>query len=179
VRWRGITCSTVVTGADWSGVRPANGLRVEVSYLMPGEGNVVAVPLRVVNDGAARVDGELSVHTFLQPGGRRDNVLLHYERDGHVRTQKRVHGGLQASSEAWCAVSGPDGTPAIALVPGAMNARVSGLRDMGLEGAHPVLGFRLRLAPGETFESVGYVVVAEDVAQARLYRTLRSAGSLV
>ena len=179
VRWQGVAFSTVVTGADWSGVRPANGLRIEISYLTVGEGNVLAVSVRVVNDGSARIDGDLSLRTFLQPGGRRENALLHYERDGQVRTQKRVHGGLRATSEAWCAVSGPAGAPAIALVPGAMNACVNDLGDMGLEGAHPSLGFRLRLAPGESFESVGYVVVAEDVAQAWLYRTLRSAGALV
>jgi RimJ/RimL family protein N-acetyltransferase len=179
IHWRGIECSTVVTGADWSGVRPTNGLRIELSYLLTGQGNVLAVPVRVVNEGGSLVDGSLTVQTFLQPGGRRDNVLLHYERDGHVRTQKRVHGRFGTSSEAWCAVSGSDGSPAIAVVPGALNARVAELRDMGLEGAHPVLGFRVRLAPGESLESVGYIVLAEDVDQARLYRTLRSAGQLV
>jgi hypothetical protein len=132
-----------------------------------------------VNGSAARVDTSLHLQAFLQPGGDRKSVLLHHERNGQVRTQKRVHGGLWGSSDPWCAVSGPDGTPAIALVPGAMNARIGDLRDMGLEGAHPAISFGLRLKPGETFESVGYVVVAEDVAQARLYRTLRSAGDLV
>jgi hypothetical protein len=60
-----------------------------------------------------------------------------------------------------------------------MNARIGDTRDMGLEGAHPALSFLLRLAPGEMFESVGYVVVAEDVAQAYRYKVLRSAGELV
>jgi len=179
VRWRGITCSTVVTGADWSGVRPVNGLCVEVSYLTCGEGNVVAMPVRVVNDSASRADAGLHLHTFLQPGGDRSKTLLHSERDGEVRTHKRVHGGFRGASDAWCAVSGPSGSPTIALIPGAMNARVGDLHDMGLEGAHPSLDFWMRLAPGKTFESIGYVVVAEDVAQARLYKVLRSAGDLV
>ena len=179
INWRGITVTTRVTGADWSGVRPANGLDVQVSYLAVGDGNAVAFPVRVENTGVARVEGTITVAAFLQPGGNRHESILHYERDGRVHTQKRVHGGLWGSSEAWCAVSGPHGAPAIALVPGAMNARVGELRDMGLEGVHPALSFALRLAPGETFDSVGYVVLAEDVAQARCYRTLRTAGALV
>jgi hypothetical protein len=60
-----------------------------------------------------------------------------------------------------------------------MAARVGDLRDMGLEGAHPALSFPIRLAPGETFESVGYVVIADDVAESRRYKILRSAGALV
>ena len=179
VRWRGITCSAVAQGADVTGVRPANGLRVEISYLTTGESNVLAIPVRVVNEGAARVEGGLQLIAFLQPGGDRGKALLHHERDGAVLTQRRVHGGPSVLSEAWCAVSGPTGSPAIGFVPGAMTARVGGFRDMGREGAHPNLAFGLRLAPGETFESVGYVVVAENVGETRRYKILRSAGALV
>lgn len=179
VHWSGITCGTVVSGEDWSGVRPANGLRIEISYLTAGESNVVAITVRVVNEGPARVEAGLQIIAFTQPGGDRTRAVLYYERDGRIRTQKRVHGGLSASSEAWCAVGGPDDTPALALVPGGLNARVGGLGDMGLEGAHPNLSFTLRLAPGESFESVGYLVVAEDVTQAHRYKILRSAGELV
>ena len=76
-------------------------------------------------------------------------------------------------------MSGPDSTPALAVVPGATNARVGDVRDMGHEGVHPGLAFGLRLAPGETFESVGSLVVAADVAEAHRYKILRSAGALV
>jgi RimJ/RimL family protein N-acetyltransferase len=179
VRWRGITCTAVVAGADVTEVRPANGLRLEISYLTTGESNLLAIPVRVVNGSAARVEGSLQIIAFLQPGGDRSKALLHYERDGQVWTQKRVHGGPLVFSEAWTAVSGPTGSPAIAVVPGAMTARVGGFRDMGHEGAHPNLAFALRLAPGETFESVGYLVVGDEVAETRRYKILRSAGALV
>ena len=44
-----------------TGVRPANGLRLEISYLTTGESNVLAIPVRVVNGSAARVEGGLQI----------------------------------------------------------------------------------------------------------------------
>jgi len=179
IEWQGITVSTLTTGADFTGVRQVAGLRVEISYLTCGESNLLAVAFRITNEGTARVEGGFSLHSFLQPGGDRTTALLHRERVGEVRVQKRAHGGQGGSSDAWCAVSGPEGTPAIAIVPGSQHVRVGDVRDMGLEGAHPSISRRLRLAPGETVEDVAYYVVAENVEQARLYRHLRNAEGLV
>ncbi len=59
----------------------------------------------------------------------------------------------------------------VALVAGTPNARVMA-RDLGFDGAHPRAEAPARLAPGGTVTMRVYLVVAEDAAQARLYRHL-------
>jgi hypothetical protein len=49
---------------------------------------------------------------------------------------------------------------------------------MGNEGVHPNVHTRLDLDPGDSLESVCYLVVADDVAQAKLYRELAKVGGL-
>jgi hypothetical protein len=49
---------------------------------------------------------------------------------------------------------------------------------MGLEGAHPGITFRVALEPGEALEGVGYLVLADGLEQARLYRSLADVGDL-
>jgi hypothetical protein len=178
IAWRGVTLSTRTTAAQASGLKATAGLRLDVSYLTAGESNVLAVPFRLVNESGARLEGAFVLHSFLQPGGDRARAVLHYERNG-LRTHKRVHGGLWGSSDRWVAVSGPDGAPALTLVAGTRAGQIAELRDMGLEGAHPVVRFPLRLAPDEALEGVAYVVLADDAAQARLYRFLADAEGLV
>jgi hypothetical protein len=185
IAWRGIAVRTLTTGVAASGVRLAAGLRIELCYLTCGESNLLAVPVTVANESHARVEGTLALHSFLLPGGDRSSAVLHYRRLGAERTQKRVHSGAWGDSERWCAVAAGAagaagaGSPAIALVAATPNARVSDVRDMGLEGAHPSMSFPLRLAPGESTQAVFYYAVADDVAQARLYRHLAAAGGLV
>ncbi len=179
VRWRGVTAMALTSGDSASGVRPAAGLRISVSYLTCGESNLVAVPVTVTNEGDARIEGTFVLHAFLQPGGDRTAGVLHYERLGEERTQKRVHSGNWSDSGKWCAVAGPAGSPVVALVAASHNSWVSDIRDMGLDGAHPAMTFPLRLSPGESAEALLYYVVADDVAQARLYRHLADAPGLV
>jgi RimJ/RimL family protein N-acetyltransferase len=169
VQWHGLRASTETTAIGQA------GLKLDVSYLTTAGSNLVAVVVRLENRSGARFNGDLELHTFLQPAGERKNVTLHYERFG-PRTQKRVHGGMWASSGQWCAVEAQAG-PTLALVLATPEGYVE-TGDMGHEGVHPGISRSLALAPGEVVESVAYLVVADDVAQARLYRVLTQAGGL-
>jgi hypothetical protein len=88
-----------------------------------------------------------------------------------------VHGEEDSDSQGWCAVAAPGG-PALALVAAAGPARVA-VWDVGLEGAHPYLTRALDLDPGASAELAGYLVVADDLEQARLYQALEEQEGLV
>jgi hypothetical protein len=168
LRWRGISASTLATS------RQLAGLHLTVSYLLLGDGNVVAVRQKVENRSGARVKGTLSLTTFLQPGGDRTKAVLAYEYEGRLRRFKRVHGGSWGSPPGWCAVGAPDG-PALALVQGTPGGTLNA-RDMGLEGAHPEASVSLDLDPGASQEMVAYLIVATDLEEAQHYGALRWAG---
>ncbi|MGH2366700.1 MAG: hypothetical protein ACRDI2_00750, partial [Chloroflexota bacterium] len=170
IRWRGLTAATETRAIGQA------GLHLDVSYLTTGESNLLATVMRLENRSGARVGGELYLGTFLQPGGDRKTATLHYERHG-LRNQKRVHGGMWSSSEQWCALEAKSGLT-LAVISAKPDARIE-TRDMGLEGAHPDVAHTLNLAPGEALESVTYLAVCDDLAQARLYRYLAEAGGLV
>lgn len=166
--WRGVTATTRAAS------RHLAGLRLSVSYLTAGGSNVLAVVARVENGSGARTSGQLATSTFIQPGGDRRTATLYFEQAGRLRQQRRVHGGSWGSSGAWCAVVAPDG-PALTTVHGTPGGRIEP-RDMGLEGVHPSAQLSFDLAPGETRESVTYLIVADSLEEARRYRFLAGAG---
>lgn len=170
IRWQGVAVSCEMQSAGMG------GLKLEVSYLTIGASNLLAVVTRLENHSGARLSGELALDTFLQPGGDRTTALLHYDRYG-VRNQKRVHGGWSTASGQWCTVTAASGTPALTLICATPQGRISA-RDLGLEGPHPSTIFPISLAPDEALEGVAYLVVADDLVQARLYRFLSDAGGL-
>jgi GNAT superfamily N-acetyltransferase len=171
-------------GIRWRGARLTNepaapelrGVRVTLEYLLSGGGNLLGLVSRVENRGRAPWRGRLELVSFLQPGGDRQRVELSLRRDGE-RLRRRVHGEAASDSEGWCAVAAPGG-PALALVAAAGPARVA-VWDVGLEGAHPYLTLPLDLEPGASADLAGYLVVADDLAQARLYRALGEQEGLV
>ncbi|MFL6180515.1 MAG: GNAT family N-acetyltransferase, partial [Actinomycetes bacterium] len=166
--WQGVTVSTETTKGH-------KGLGVACSYLTLAGSNVLAALVRVENRSAARFAGSVSLTTFLAPSGDRTRSTLHYLRFGE-RTQKRVHGGSWMSSEQWCAVESPEG-PVIAVVAASPGLRVDP-GDMGNEGVHPSTTHSLDVAPGQSLETVTYLVLAENIDQARLYRHLSEVGGL-
>ncbi len=163
-RWRG-----VLLAAETS-ARGQVGLGVELSYLTLAGSNVLALVMRLENRSGARIRPDLSFELFLQPGGQRDQTVLYYERDGELRHQRRVHGGSWGESGRWCILEAPDGL-ALAVLAATPQARVAA-RDMGYEGVHPQVFLSRPLAPGEATELVAYLVVADDLAQAKRYRSL-------
>jgi len=169
-RWRGVLLTTETTA------RGQAGLGLELSYLTLAESNVLALALRLENRSGARLRPDLSFELFVQPGGQRDRTVLYYERDGELRHQRRVHGGSWGESGRWCILEAPDGL-ALAVLAATPSARVVP-RDMGYEGVHPQVTLAHPLAPGATAELVAYLVVADDLAQARRYRSLAESGWL-
>jgi hypothetical protein len=167
--WCGVTVASEPTGRELA------GLRVELSYLTLGRGNLLALAARLENRRRAPLRGRLEVATFLQPGGQRPGEL-HFDRHGE-RTWRPAHREAVVATEGWCAVSAPEGGQTLALVAASPNAEIA-IWDVGIEGAHPYVGVPLRLGPGESVEAVAYLVVADSLAQARLYRHLRDAGGL-
>jgi RimJ/RimL family protein N-acetyltransferase len=178
-RWKGISLHASLRGERPAGTKVAAGLTFEIAYLTTGESNVLAMPFRLENQSGARVNGAIYLHAFLQPGGDRTGVVLHYQRQGEevVRTHKRVHGGMWGSASHWAAVAGASGEPAIVTVPSGRGASVEPW-DMGLEGAHPTQRFRIRLDPGESYSATGYIVVAPAASEAPWYRVLAEVGGL-
>ncbi|HEV8638317.1 MAG TPA: GNAT family N-acetyltransferase [Chloroflexota bacterium] len=172
-------------GVEWSGVTVSSepkagglkGLRAEVDYLTAPGSNLVALVYRLENRGPARWEGTYGGDIWPAPGGDPQAVVLHYDRDGE-RNQKRVPGGMWGTSGPWLAVEAQDGSPVVAVVAGTPGLEVE-VHDLGQEGVAVHPGARLDLAPGEVSEEVAYLVVAEDLAQARLYRVLSEAGELV
>ena len=92
VRWHGVSASALATS------RHLAGLHLTVTYLLVGDGNMVAVRQKVENRSGARVRGSLSMSTFLQPGGDRTKGILAYEDGGQAAPlQARARGRLGLS----------------------------------------------------------------------------------
>ena len=163
--WRGVAASVAEPAAG------LEGLALEVAYLtLPGS-NLLAAELRLENRRDSFFAGQLGLETFLAPGGSHEGTTLWLDRGGQVVDRKRLHPGDTYGSARWCAVEAAAGSPVVALVAGTPNARVMA-RDLGFDGAHPRAEAPARLAPGGTVTMRVYLVVAEDAAQARLYRHL-------
>jgi GNAT superfamily N-acetyltransferase len=171
VEWSGVTVSTEPTASV------LKGLRVEVDYLTAPGSNLVALVYRLENHGQARWEGTYGGDLWPAPGGDPKDVVLHYDRDGE-RNQKRVPGGMWGTSRQWVAVEARSGSPVVAVVAATPELQVE-VHDLGEEGVAVGTVARIDLAPGETVEHVAYLVVADDLAQARLYRVLGEAEGLV
>ena len=169
-RWRG-----VLVAAEAKSLQ--KGVQFETAYLTTGKSNVLAVASRLENRSSALCRFSFSTAFFLAPGGDRTRSVMHFQRpDEPERTQKRVHGGIWTSSGQWCAVEPPSG-PVFTTVAASPEATVVPL-DMGLEGVHPMVSRRLVLEPGQSREIVAYLILADGIDQARLYRHLSEVGTL-
>jgi GNAT superfamily N-acetyltransferase len=176
---------TGLQGIEWRGVtafadpksKGIKGLRVEVSYLTAPGSNLVAVVRRVENRSGARWEGRHGFDAWPAPGGQHQGVVVHFDRNGE-RTHKRVPGGTMTWSGQWVAVSGASDAPVVAVVTATPGHFIE-LHDLGVEGIGVYTSAEVDLAPGESAEDVAYLVVASDLAQARLYRALSEVGGLV
>ena len=161
----------------WAGVRlsgtlarPAvRGLRLEMDYLTVGQSNVVAVVTRLVNLTAAPFSPIIVTQAYVAPGGDHAQGVLHYGDQRHVLRERDLY--WEVSCGRWAGVShGPSGQ-CVALAAGSADGHIVAL-DYGQEGAHLFNVATPTLAPHATAEIVSYLVLAADVAQARLYRCL-------
>ena len=163
----------------WTGVRVISqlsrdvwrGLRLEMDYLTVGQSNLLAMVARLVNPTDAPFGAYLVTQAYVQPGGERDKAVLHdisprplFRRRDHLWGEPSGH---------WAAASHSETGQTIALVSGDSNARgqIAAL-DFGMEGAHLYNVSTPSIAPHSSSETVSYLVLAPDPAQARLYRWL-------
>jgi hypothetical protein len=161
----------------WSGVRVSSvlhrerlrGLRVEVDYLTVGESNVVAVIARLINPTDAPFSAGFITQAYLQAGGVRDKAVLHDLNGRHIQRISDFH--WVADSGKWAGVSHSETGQCLAMIGGSGSAQIS-IIDFGMEGAHFYHVALPALEPHGVFEMVSYLVLAPDVAQARLYRAL-------
>ena len=135
---------------------------------------MLAVVARVENGSGARTSGQLATSTFIQPGGDRRTATLYFEQAGRLRQQRRVHGGSWGSSGVVVRGGRSEG-PALTTVHGTPGGR-STCATWASKGLTPAPSLSFDLAPGETRETVTYLIVADYLEEARAYRFLAGAG---
>jgi len=161
----------------WTGVRVRSdlnrdrlrGLRLEMDYLTIGQSNVLAVATRLVNLTDGPYSAILITQGYVQPGGERDKGVL-YDLGG--RRVRRMSDFLwNAGSGKWGGVAHELSGRCVAVAGGAGVREIDAL-DFGMDGAHLFAVSQAALAPRGVYEMTSYLVLAPDVAHARLYRWL-------
>ncbi len=163
-------------GWRWQGVRMAcdlahkdrSWLRVELDYLaLPGS-NALALVLRHTNRTDARRSFQGGVAAWAQPGGTRENTVLHWERNGEPRTRRR--GGFQAEGESrrWAGVQNADSGDSLVLIATDPLHSVA-WEDFVVDGPHLQARGPIVLGPRQTKERVYWLVHTRDISQAPAY----------
>jgi len=168
-------------GWHWHGVRMAcdlehkdrSWLRVELDYLALPGGNALALPLRLTNRTDARRSVRAGVAAWCQPGGTRQNTVLHWELNGEPRERRRGGFGAWAESGPWAALCNPETGDSLVLVASAAGHHAA-WGDMGEEGMHLQAAGPIELGPNETRESLFWLVHTGDVAKAPAYGAVLS-----
>jgi len=164
-------------GAAWSGVRVSShlqgkdyrGVTLGIDYLTCAGSNVVALVARLTNTTQASLRLHLNLGIYPQPNGTIDGMLV---LDGMGRVLHRVpHMAWGALIGRWGAAM--DGTTglAVVLVASSPSAQVA-LIDIGQDGGGLYLVDTGDLDPGATRMVTGYLVLALNEEQARLYQVL-------
>jgi len=174
-------------GIIWRGVRvtatfeqkEARGLTLRCDYLTLPKSNVLALVGTIENLTSAALSPNAGVECYVAPGGSHETVL-HYLRMGEELRHQRpvVAQQLWTNSGNWAAAEERQSGKSMALVAGGSDVLVTAV-GLGAEGAHFRAQRRARqLAAGRQEEFVSYLVLADDVSQAKLYRDLSAAKGL-
>lgn len=161
----------------WCGVRVSSmlkrdcfrGLRLDLDYLTIGHSNVLAVVTRLVNTTAAPFSAVLMTQAYVQAGGDHKMGVLHYGDGRQLRRLPAFEWG--GSSDAWAGVANAESSDCMAMVAAGGGSRITAL-DYGMDGAHFFNVAQPILEPRGSFEMLSYLILAPDVAQARLYCAL-------
>ena len=188
-------------GIQWQGVKvlcdldhkDQRGLSLETEYLTAGGSNVIALVTRRINRTDARRRLRAGVATWPQPGGSAENVVLHYDQfkplyergaptDVRVRQashRRRGHSLPDIDCGRWAATENAQTGQAAALVAGGQECYIHAM-DFGQGGVALVgqLSDTVDLEPGETLETLAWMVFCDSLDQARPYRVLAEMGSL-
>ncbi len=180
-------------GLSWHGVQVSadlqhkdlRWLRMEVDYLTLGGSNVLAVVQRLVNrtDSVQSAGAGIAISAGVG-GGTAENVL-HYaqerpryetaastrERTRGLRSHRRDDFMLQVGAGRWAAVENPTTGHVLAVVATHPRSTVETI-DEGEPGIYLMVSGWFELEPGETKQTVTWVVLTNSVAQAEAYRAL-------
>jgi GNAT superfamily N-acetyltransferase len=162
VPWTGVRVSSNLTRED------LRGLRLEIDYLTVGQSNVLAVLSRLVNTTTAPFQAMLVTQAFVQPGGDCGKAVLYAGQQNIRRVPGFLWGG---SGGSWAGIAHADSGQCLAMIAARGGGQVIAL-DYGSDGAHLFNTALPAIAPLGTYETLTYLVLAPDVAQARLYRWL-------
>ena len=163
--WQGVRVGCRLSHKDWS------WLGLEVEYLtLPGS-NLIAIVTRWTNHAAARMELWTGVTAWLQPGGTRTNTVAHWMQGEQRMLQRR--GGLNSAQKSgpWAALENPDTGDVLSLIASVPDRYIE-VEDMAEEGAHLLAIHTHTFAPGETRESLTWLVLTSGVDSLEAYASL-------
>lgn len=162
LHWQGVRARCEPQHKDW------RWLHLELEYLtLPGS-NLIALVTRWTNHDGARSRPGGGAQVWVQPGGVRENLTLHWEREGERRERRRGGFQMHGSNSPWAAAENSATHDALLLVPTAYKA-TAGVGDMGADGASLIVGGPVSLEPGETKEVLNWLVLLQGVDQVDAY----------
>ncbi|MHB0876778.1 MAG: GNAT family N-acetyltransferase [Anaerolineae bacterium] len=165
-------------GPHWRGLRLTatlaqeglKGFLLHADYLtLPGS-NILALRATLQNPCGARVVPTLGFECNLRPAGK-PGATMHYRRDGEERIVRGSESMLGVSAGDWAAAEEAGGGCVAAIA----GRGCEGVSATVMDGETVQVAPHRRSAPvegGATVSLVGYLVLAADLAQARLYRGL-------
>lgn len=167
--WRGVKTSVV------SHRKESEGLVISTEFLTLGGSNILAVVAGVTNPSAAPVRLMAGAASYLQPGGRVGDAVLHFELGGREHHRTREAGYTEAQLP-WAAVENAgNGWTLLGLAPQGLFTVI----DRTDAGAHLLLQNDIEVGPGQTVEKLYYLIVLEHFDQYRPYLELLKVSGLV
>jgi hypothetical protein len=163
--WQGVRVTCRLSHKDWS------WLALEAEYLTLAGSNLIAIVTRWTNHSSARMPVATGVMAWLQPGGTRANTVAHWTRDGARMLQRRGGFGMKQRSGMWAAVENPSSGDVLSLIT-ASPERYVGIEDMAEEGAHLHVDHNDTFSPGETKESLTWLVLTSGLDSLEAYASL-------
>lgn len=172
------TSCTGELGIVWEGVRVTcrplhktlNWMRLETEYLTTAGSNVIALITRCTNLSTAQMEtpGDIGVAAWLQVGGTHKNAIVHAEFNGTRQARRRGGFGMDSMSGTWKAVENAETGQTVLMIATAAKGK-AGLEDFAEEGAHLSVQSACQLQPGETKETLGWLVMTDSPASIEAY----------
>jgi hypothetical protein len=164
IRWQGarIACEPQHKDLRW--------LRLEAEYLTTPGSNVVALLSRWTNRNTARMTspGDVGMAAWAQVGGTREHTTVHWERHGEARQRRRSNFSAEGRSGHRVALENTHTGDLLTLI----NTTPRGytyFEDFGEEGMHLLAAAPLEFEPGESKETLTWLVMSRERAQIDAY----------
>jgi hypothetical protein len=173
------------TGLRWHGVRIAcepkhrdlRWLKLEAEYLtLPGS-DLLALIYRWSNISEAKQYVVGGIATWSAVGGDRAQSVAHWSNEGELRHRRRSALSMGTLVGRWAAVENGVTGHRLEAVAGGSEAK-AGFSDMAAEGVHLGVTSRITLDPGETRETICWLVVNPAIAEFEAYAALSEVAKL-